>query len=271
MSEGASGDRVPLDADAEWVLLCEGFHDRAFLAGMFESAFHIAPLREQRFGRSRVTTIGNFGYVNRAQALVRVVPCEGQRTAQGVIAQARRYLAGRETEPLRGLVLVLDEDLAKTDKAEDARAAATRARERLLRVAEQFGGAAVTSGLANQVDLTDGTRLFAIAWACDDAPSPSLPPVQCLERLIAGALSDVHPVRAAQVTQWLASRASPPRDAAAVNKAFTWSHMAGWYADRGCDGFLKSLWADSTLAAALSTRLQQSGSWDVIEKIVNEP
>lgn len=267
MTAAPDGLRAP-DDDGEWVMLCEGFHDRSFLAGLLADLHGLGALtNDQRFDR------GHHGYRNRAGALVRVVPCERERSGhQGVWAQAQFRLKRRATDPLRGLVLVLDEDLATKDKADSAAEAGRRARQRLLRLAEQFGGAAPNAGgAANQVNLVDGTRLFAISWACDDPLSSPIPPAQCLERLVVAALNAAYPARGAQVDAWLRVRESPPADPAAVNKAYSWSHMAGWYADRGCDGFLKTLWSEPAVAAALTERLKQSGSWDVIEKIVTAP
>jgi hypothetical protein len=59
----------------------------------------------------------------------------------------------------------------------------------------------------------------------------------------------------------------PPSRPAALNKAYSWAHMAGWYADRGCEGFLKALWSDAAVATELQRCLGASGSWTVIELV----
>ena len=51
-------------------------------------------------------------------------------------------------------------------------------------------------------------------------------------------------------------------------KAFSWSHMAGWYSDAGCDTFLQRVWDDRAIAAQLEGRLRQTEAWSIIEELV---
>ncbi len=68
----------------------------------------------------------------------------------------------------------------------------------------------------------------------------------------------MYPSRAAAVEAWLRTRPEPDAGGCAPlhEKAFAWSHMAGWYAVRECDDFYQNLWRLDDVAAALTSRLK---------------
>jgi hypothetical protein len=68
------------------------------------------------------------------------------------------------------------------------------------------------------------------------------------------------------VQNWLDTRHEPP----SINvKEFVWPHMAGWYSERGCEGFYQCLWEDAKVVAALKARLQASGVWRIAEALAS--
>lgn len=248
----------PRPADpGEWAVLCEGFHDRSFVAGLFENHFGLR--QERTDDRGAEIARGHFGYRNRAGAVVRVVPC-GSKSR--LVPETRKYLARLATDPLRGLVLVTDEDTACS--AADAR---ERALARLRTQAEQFGGAIA----GDEILVNQGTPLLAITWGCDDLAPGAVPPAQCLERLVVASLVASFPERGEIVKHYLSDtkRVGYQDGADAINKAYSWSHMAGWYAGEGCDGFLRCLWNDSRVVPQLRSRLDETGAWGVFERIVS--
>ena len=50
-------------------------------------------------------------------------------------------------------------------------------------------------------------------------------------------------------------------------KEHAWSHMAGWYADAGCDEFYQAVWRDGHVVTELEARLRANGSWDAMTAI----
>jgi hypothetical protein len=45
--------------------------------------------------------------------------------------------------------------------------------------------------------------------------------------------------------------------------------MAGWYADKGCEGFCRFVWDDPKVAAGLQQRLAACGGWRILEELAN--
>jgi hypothetical protein len=107
--------------------------------------------------------------------------------------------------------------------------------------------------------------LGVVTWGCSDEQQRTLPAQQTLERLVCGAISHAYPERGLLVRAWLDTRRieQEPRP-----KAFAWSHMAGWYDDRGCEAFLQALWEDEPIRSALQDRLSASGAWGIVESLI---
>ena len=249
----------------ETVILTEGFHDRAFWKGLLEAAGCQnvgAPVAGQRNAQvldpwNSVVSRGQFAFRSRTGAFIRVQPCGGNRN---VPTAARVRLEEREAKPLTRLVACIDTDVDVTS-ADAVRPAFASGIDRVVRRVAPDASPDATGAFA----LSTGTSVVEVRWEADDPPSDLLPHQQCLERLIAAALAEIYPERARAVRDWLASRPSPPT---ANPKAHAWSHMAGWHPDLGCETFLSEVWTDLAVAAALRKRLQATGAWDTIEKVV---
>jgi hypothetical protein len=110
----------------------------------------------------------------------------------------------------------------------------------------------------NDSDLP--TRVSIVVWQTPEPDQPQLPPVQTLERLVCAALIDVYPERGQEVLRWLDSRTNPPPPSP---KEFSWSHVAGWYAELGGEAFFTQLWKDPRIVRALESRLIEAGAWRV--------
>lgn len=100
-----------IEEQSQTVFLCEGYHDRAFLGGWLK-VLGCKSLGEQGvrvvdpWGRS--VTAGQFGYTDPLGRFVKVVPVRGDKKLFPV---ARDLLQGRQTQRIRDLFLVADEDL----------------------------------------------------------------------------------------------------------------------------------------------------------------
>ena len=248
-------------------LYCEGYHDRAFLAGWLARRGWTdpgalpngkrKPVAHPR--RGTVVTGGRFAFCSPGGAcFAEVVPCEGDGS---VIAEAVGAVA-RAPDGVDDVIIVIDADV---DDAEDGPRPRWQALGRAMREvkglsAEQEGETfRMTSGMGE-------ARLHLLVWT---APTPAtrlgVPPLHTLERVVCSAIADAHGDRAEAVDTWLRSR---PGAAALTAKAFSWSHMAGWYAEHGCEAFLReAIWRDTGVAAALVETLQAAGCTEVLERV----
>jgi len=249
----------------ESVVLCEGFHDRAFWKGWL---LHLRcedarPRRDSGYGIAvdpfgRKVTNGHFAFRSPAGAFIRVRPCVGD---QEVLKQTEIRLEERKTQALRRLVINLDTDdddggvephATSLRQAIESRVAATD--PAMIRLA---GG---------DLSIDSGSTLISIVlWRTDEPRVEHLPGQQTLERLVCAALCGAYPDRATAVAAWLTSRPSAPL---AGPKEHAWSHMAGWYGEHGCDDFYQSVWRDPAVAAQLEQRLRASGGYRVAEELV---
>jgi len=243
----------------ERIVLCEGYHDRAFWQGALEHLGCRDPGADPVLRRTvldpggRAVTRGDFAFDTTGGAFVRVRPCRGDRAL--VLAELRRLLRELATRPVERFIVSIDDD-------GDARAGA---RHRGLPDAVRAAVAAVDAGAtANQQgDLLAGggaTVVSATAWWTPDAHGAALPWKQTLERLASAAVDAAYPGRGAAVGAWLAG--APHTD---LPKAFAWSHMAGWYPEDGCEGFYRFIWRDAGIAAQLQTRLAACGAWRLMQ------
>lgn len=246
----------------ESVILCEGFHDRAFWKGWLHHLGCKDALNERRkaydpFGKP--VEGGQFAFLTPSGSFVRLRPCHGDRN---VLEQVTIRLKQRTTARLFRLIVNLDTD-AEAGQGEGSRSSS------LIQSIEQRIAAA-PSDMKRLADrdyaVDDGATLISVVlWTADDPHAPHLPAKQTLERLACAALGAAYPDRAAAVAAWLASRPSaPPPDP----KAHAWSHMAGWYADQHCDAFYEALWRDPAIVAPLRSRLERTGAWRIVETLV---
>ena len=244
----------------ESVILCEGFHDRAFWKGCLK---HLGcqdlpgrPPFYDPFGK-RVTP-GHFVFLSTSGAFLRLQSCGGDKA---VLGRLEDRLVERTTNTLRRLVVNLDTD------AKDVAGLALRAAGLRTAVESRVAKAAPAWTTNADADLAlDGgaTLVSTIFWSAADPVSPQLPAKQTLERLVCAALCAAHPGRGATIATWLASRAPMPPESP---KEHAWSHMAGWYAEAGCDEFYQAVWRDALVVAELEARLRANGSWDAMMAI----
>jgi hypothetical protein len=78
----------------------------------------------------------------------------------------------------------------------------------------------------------------------------------------------VYPERAGAVAAWLANLPGGAKDGP---KEHAWSHMAGFYAENGCEGFCRLVWDDSKIATQLEQRLTMAGAWRTLEAAALSP
>ncbi|WP_437992273.1 hypothetical protein [Sorangium sp. So ce145] len=251
-----------MSASVESVVLCEGYHDRAFWAGWLVERLGWTDARPRRengtydiardpFGKP--VTRGDFAYRTPLGRFLRVRPCHGDSQ---VLAVMKTRLRERTTNGLRRLAVNLDvdTDAAETNGAPQREAALRDAVERIVAQEDPRWSRTPDGDLC----LDGGATLVSLVlWSASDPPTPELPPQQTLERLVCAALRAAYPDRAAAVGVWLASRRDPPP---ATPKEHAWSHMAGWYAAHNCDDFFQAVWRTPAVAAELEARLRASGA-----------
>jgi hypothetical protein len=246
---------------SESVVLCEGYHDRAFWDGWLK---HLG-CSSQGFEPSTPgypaldpwgdkVGGGQFAYYSPTQRFVRVRPCNGK---SNILRELRIRLVLRSTKVLESLVINVDVDTSTTSTSQTS--TGLRRQDVLNQV--QHVDASAMMNASGEVELDGGaTKIYLLRWEAADPPAPGLPDQQTLERLVSAAMVAAYPARATAVQTWLDARPSPP---GADPKEHAWSYMAGWYAQYGCEAFNKQLWDDPRLADELKGRLQASGAWQI--------
>lgn len=252
------------------VVLCEGFLDRAFWAGWLKYLGCTDPGTPKPGSRSRERVYdpwrlevkgGPFGFQSGTGKFIRISPCKGK---SGIWPAARAFLGERGSKTLRVLVLNRDSDLPATGTT-GVQDPVSRSLENLENLLKEFDPQARIAD--NQV-LLDGsaTRVACMHWSCGDPATLDLPEQQCLERVICASIAVAYPNRVEAVRQWLTSR--PDKPVAGV-KEHVWSHMAGWYAEYGCEAFFEKVWEDPRVRVELETRLRACGAWNIAESLAS--
>jgi hypothetical protein len=96
------------------IVVCEGFHDRAFWKGMLLNALGCTDPSEKEKRdvydlKGDKITKGRFGFHDNQKRLVVLVPAHGEKNVQNTTLE---FLRGRDEKPLRRLVLNVDDDAA---------------------------------------------------------------------------------------------------------------------------------------------------------------
>ena len=242
------------------IILCEGYHDRAFWSGFLahrgctrpsgKSLDTPGPVRE----RDAWGGIGGgtFGFRTPTGSGIRVMPCHGDTR---VVPAARLQLEKRNTNqpPLRRLILCVDADVDADDDAVT--------RDHVETLVKHHDPAATPTPDGFTLDA-GALTVSILQWHSDCAAStPGVPDKQTLERIVCSALASVWPDRATAVQAWLDSRPNP----VASPKAASWSFMAGWFPDHGSEAFLKLVWATPEVANELERQLALLVGWTVVE------
>jgi hypothetical protein len=245
---------------SESVILCEGFHDRAFWDGWLTAlGCNSTGFKPGTTGYPALdpwgTPVrgGQFAYLSKAGSFVRVRSCNGKSK---ILNEARIRLAERTTKRLLRLVINVDADSTASQAPGPV---GLRQQDVLHQVQQVDASAALTA--AGEIEVDGGaTNIALVRWEVPEPSTPGLPDQQTLERLVSAALVAAYPARATAVQTWLDAHPSPP---GADPKEHAWSYMAGWYAEFGCEAFYSNLWNDAQVAAELEVRLRKSGAWQV--------
>jgi hypothetical protein len=249
---------------SESVILCEGFHDRAFwdrwLTSLgcksdgFKPGTRGFPALDPWGDPVRH---GQFAYRSKSgKGFVRVRSCNGK---SNVLKEARNRLTQRTTKRLLRLVINVDVD---TSAAGMAPGPTGLRQQDVLHQVQQIDPPAYMNA-DGEIEVDGGaTKVSLVRWKVNDPPSRGLPDQQTLERLACAALAAAYPARATSVQKWLDGRAIPIPPGANP-KEHTWSYMAGWYAEHGCEAFYSNLWNDPQVVAELGARLRLSGAWQI--------
>lgn len=252
---------------SESVILCEGYHDRAFWTGMLLKQGCVdpgQPLPNQSRRKfvvdpwGKEVKSGQYGFQSKTGVFIRVIPCGGKHN---ILRFLKIRLAERATKPLHYLVVSADADLDLSSGLTKPKGPSDEAVERILR--EHDSNATKTSEGIWQLD-GGRSNLMIVRWQVDDRSKEGLPAKQTLERLVCAALAEVYPSRAPAVQNWLDSRSEAP---AMGPKEYAWSYMAGWYADGGCEYFYRRIWDEPRVVQALESRLTHCGAWQVAKRI----
>jgi hypothetical protein len=243
---------------SEVVILCEGYHDRAFWLGWLKQLGVTDLGKGSRHPNRSVMTPGSFA-LSKGDTFLQLCPCGGE---EGVLAALTLKLRSRETAepPIRAIVVNLDDD-------RPAGAGQSDAKERRIEQRIQDAGPPLRRQSSGIWQLADSLQVAPVIWRAGAAPfTPHLPEKQSLERLVCASLAAAYPARAESVSSWLRSRPDPVEQA--EHKAHAWAYMAGWQAGYGCDRFFEELWQDPPVCSALQRQLRISGDWARIASLL---
>lgn len=250
---------------SESLILCEGFHDRAFWDGWLTSlGCNSDGFKPGTTGFPALDPWGvevrggQFAYQSKSDSFIRVRPCNGKNN---ILREVRIRLNQRDTKALVRLVINVDVDTS----ASSATLGPIGLRQQdVLNQVQQIDPVA-SMNAAGQIEVDGGATLVSlIRWETNDPPAPGLPDQQTLERLACAALAAAYPAWAKAVDDWLVARPNPPPQNA---KAHAWSYMAGRYAGHGCEDFYANLWREVNLVPELESRLRSSGAWQIAEAV----
>jgi hypothetical protein len=247
-------------AQAESIIVCEGYHDRAFLESWLK-ARKCESFKDKNYPPNKNGPLrggGQFGFRTLHEHWVRIVPAGGDANAFDV---AFNFVEEAKTRPVERIIVVLDDD---------SEAPQTGSRVASFNAWTERCGAKRPAGV--DPELSDGilpTKLFLILWSAQDEPAEVLPNKQTLERLACAAIRAVHPDRCRAVSDWLRARPSPP-EGEKSHKSHAASHMAGWFSDRGSEAFFGAIWEDERVREELEGRLEAVGAGTVIDALVGQ-
>lgn len=258
----------------ESIILCEGYHDRAFWAGWLD---HLGCTDRGR-SQSKIARVavydpwgrkvagGQFGFYSKTGKFVRIIPCHGDsravgRKARELLGDERQRIRQGASEPrLARLVFSVDPDVDSEDTS-----ARTGFRQRDLHaLVEEIDPEVVQTESGDLAMFNVAIVVSLIRWEAEREMVANLPTQQTLERLVCAALVAAYPDRGPAVKKWLDSRPDGPPPGP---KEFAWSHMAGWYADAGCEGFYRAIWGRDQVVGELKSRLSLCGAWRVGEAL----
>lgn len=241
-----------MSGTGERIVLCEGYHDRAFIAGALEK-MGCTESRTDGQGKT-VSGGGQYGFRSATNQFIRVVPCQGK---EKIPVQLRSTLDGRGTRGfIKRIVVCIDADTDSTAGLQ-------------VPMAPQWVGDATKTADPNATldaygdwRAFDGDLVVSVAtWWTNDPPTDELPHKQTLERMIVAALRSSNGRNARMVADWLANVGNHGP------KEYAWSHMAGWHAEEGCEGFCRLVWKNIEVAQELMNRFKVNGCARIFDKL----
>jgi hypothetical protein len=247
-------------------ILCEGFHDRAFWAGLVTCLGCLDarerpgnPTPGEAFDPTGkpVKGQGQYAYYTNTNNFVLIVPCFGKdRILEAMRLRVRNHIKFGWTQ----LIVNVDPDITPGSPTVTT---GIRVQDVLHQVQQEVPSAIMNS--EGRIEFDGGVKkVCLVRWETDDNQTPGLPNQQTLERLVCASIIAAYPERGECVQNWLASRKEPPN---ANVKEYSWSYMAGWYADNNCEGFYHRVWEDEKVAEQLKARMEKSGAWQIAEAL----
>lgn len=230
------------------VFLCEGYHDRAFLSGWLETRGWSAkrtPSGAAHDPGGRTIGKGSFAF-ERGESFVKIQPCEGWTNIKKSFESELKSARQRVGTPgaVDAIIPCFDDDIAGTDHVATIRAAC----------GAKSGDVANGGSTWNEHGIT----VQVILLRSSDGPWR-----QSLDGVVARSFAEAHPQRAGSIDAWLRSRPEAPEK---PGKEALWAVMAGWFADQGCEGFLRiGIWKDHAIRERLEKQLDELGLTRVAE------
>ncbi len=233
------------------VILCEGYQDRAFWYGLLEylkCKFGTNTPIPENYAKgsgeySGITSSGNFVSILPVGSGTRILPVLKSKL---------------EKLPIRSVDLIV----INIDSDYEAGSAVTGLQiSDLLKYVQKIDTSVIVSD-ANILANNGKTQISLARWEVAGETPPGVPTKQTLERVVCMAIQSAYPERAEDIKNWLESRRNPPESSP---KAFSWSYMAGWFPEAGCDHFFRALWSDPKIATELERVLRENGAWRIAE------
>ncbi len=228
------------------VVIVEGYHDRAFLAGLLMARGWQDP-RDRGEGllsgvfapNGKKVVGGDYGFTYRqGNKFLRLTPARGDSKVIPAATLIIDSPSRREPNGVDHIVLCWDADAGVDSKRQ--------ALLTLLRTKFDWS----LEGEPPYNAPNGSLRIDLMFWSGSASAGIR---ADGLEGLVYDASLEAHPSRRNVIDGWLASRTDAP---AAVPKNYMWSLMAGWHAERGCEDFLRqAIWQDAPVSAALLRRL----------------
>ena len=248
----------------ESYVMCEGYHDRAFWAGLLLklgcrdlSKRPIGPRMKPQDPFGDIVMPGSYAFESSSGSFIRVVPAGGKDKVPPLL---RIRLKTRRTKRLARLVVSVDSD-AHADGTPAIRSPIQRAQMTSILRAEDPTAIENADG---DVAMDGGATIISLVrWEAADPSSRGIPNQHTLERIICASETAAYPARGEAVQNWLDSRPNGPL---AGPKSYAWSYMAGWHSDHGSyEGFCEAIWGEPLLEAQLTLRLRNSGILRIAE------
>jgi len=232
-------------------VLCEGFHDRDFLAGWFET---VAGWTDPTNGGTRPLALFAEEKVNKGAYLftkqdcvICLGPMQGRPRLRNRLREWLEEIRTLESPKYAGIIVVAGGDHLPSETADPVE---SLVRQELGQAGSPPAGPLPWKHLSVDIDVVS-MRTGPVR------DIPGLPQRETLERIVATAFARAYPKRFVAMMNWLGSR---PDLVGSTPKTVNWSIMAGWFAEGGCTDFLRrAVWADAAMCAQLQGVVQATG------------